>query len=211
MVLYAKFKINGGYFTMKSKKKQDGVGRSLRDAKLVFTGKHISVQKIQDDTLTVHYITPEILSSRQGLWIPQWVNELGLSGLNKEIFAIILGFNTSCKVFSGSIAYLERQTGFSRRTIIRELRYLVDRGNIFKKEIAGKGALYIVDPSILVKIARRGIFSKLSKDYNLYYLAHKVLSNEQLEQYNIYPPDLRASLYDIPQVVKDDIEDAGNE
>lgn len=130
-----------------------------------------------------------VINSREGLWIPQWVNELGLKGLGKELFAIILGFNTACKVFSGSLAYLEGKTGFGRRAIIKELKLLVDCGYLVKKEVVGIGCKYLVNPTILLKIARGSMLTKLSKGYNLYRLVSKVLSDKELECYNIFPKE----------------------
>ena len=71
------------------------------------------------------------------------LNELGLSGTDLQVFAIIHGFSHAEEnEFAGSIQYLCDFTGTSRPTIINSLKRLVELGYIAKRELTINGVTF---------------------------------------------------------------------
>ena len=68
-----------------------------------------------------------------------WMREMGLKGLQLDLYAIIYGFcQDNGSAFYGTISYLEEFTGFSRRAVIDALNDLVGKGYI-RKDIEDLG------------------------------------------------------------------------
>ena len=68
-----------------------------------------------------------------------WMREMGLKGLQLDLYAIIYGFcQDNGSAFYGTISYLEEFTGFSRRAVIDALNDLVGKGFI-RKDIEDLG------------------------------------------------------------------------
>lgn len=66
------------------------------------------------------------------LW---FVTELKLTGCDKDIFSIIYGFNVDSDTeFKGSLSYLEKWTGASRRTVQRSIGKLIELHYIKKRQ-----------------------------------------------------------------------------
>lgn len=63
------------------------------------------------------------------------INDLGLSGIELDVYAIIYGFSQDGKSeFTGSVKCLEEWTGKTKKTIIETLKSLVSKGYIKKRE-----------------------------------------------------------------------------
>lgn len=63
------------------------------------------------------------------------INELGLKGNELIIYAIIYGFSQAeGQVFNGSLQYLAEWTNSTKQGVIKNLKSLVDKGYIVKKE-----------------------------------------------------------------------------
>ena len=63
------------------------------------------------------------------------VKELGLKGLEKDVYAIIYGFSQAeNQTFTGSLQYLADWTNSSKQGILKVLNSLMDKGLICKKE-----------------------------------------------------------------------------
>ena len=74
------------------------------------------------------------------LW---FVTELKLTGCDKDVFSIIYGFNIDGETeFKGSISYIEKWTGASRRTVQRSLNKLVELNYITKREEYINGVVF---------------------------------------------------------------------
>lgn len=73
--------------------------------------------------------------------------ELGLKGLEKELYAIIYGFSQDGESeFYGSLVYLSRITGATKRGIQKALTTLVNDGKLTKREVAGESSKYRAVP-----------------------------------------------------------------
>lgn len=70
------------------------------------------------------------------------VEDLKLTGNRLIIYAIIHGFSKDGEWFCGSIGYLCKRSGASRRGVIYDLEFLVREGFIEKKERPHKGIKY---------------------------------------------------------------------
>lgn len=72
------------------------------------------------------------------------INELGLSGNELMVYAIIYGFSQSgdSQRFSGSLQYLINWTNSSRTTVIRSLNTLLEKGYIHKHETVINGVKF---------------------------------------------------------------------
>ncbi len=70
------------------------------------------------------------------------VNELGLKGIKRDIYAIIYGFTQNYETkFNGSLSYFQEFTGASRQSVITALKELVEADLIYKEHIKN-GCLY---------------------------------------------------------------------
>lgn len=68
-----------------------------------------------------------------------WMREMGLKGLQLDLYAIIYGFcQDNGSAFYGTISYLEEFTGFSRRAVIDALNDLVGK-RFIRKDIEDLG------------------------------------------------------------------------
>lgn len=68
-----------------------------------------------------------------------WMREMGLKGLQLDLYAIIYGFcQDNSSAFYGTISYLEEFTGFSRRAVIDALNDLVGK-RFIRKDIEDLG------------------------------------------------------------------------
>ena len=65
-------------------------------------------------------------------------SKLGLSGPQKDIYAIIYGFAKNGEAFTGSRKYLSAWTGSSLSTIDLALAELTEKGYIVKNKCGGK-------------------------------------------------------------------------
>lgn len=77
--------------------------------------------------------------------VHKWMlSELGLSGTELSLYAIIHGFSQpgSDQCFSGGINYLSEMTGKDRSSVIRNLQSLVSKGHLEKKEIDRNGVKF---------------------------------------------------------------------
>ena len=70
------------------------------------------------------------------------VENLKLTGNRLIIYAIIYGFSKDDEWFRGSIGYLCKKSGASRRAVIYDLGYLVQEGLLEKNERPHKGIKY---------------------------------------------------------------------
>ena len=69
-------------------------------------------------------------------------DELGLSGVDLLLYAIIYGFSQDGKsCFAGSTKYLQEWTGASEDSVLRHLKKMTDDGILIKKEYQSTGAL----------------------------------------------------------------------
>lgn len=75
--------------------------------------------------------------------IPEWMIELGITGNRVLVFAIIYGYSKDGGWFQGSISYLCKRTGMSRRSVLRALQSLVDDGFLLKRDRPLKGMKYV--------------------------------------------------------------------
>ena len=87
------------------------------------------------------------------------INELGLSGTDLMIYAIIFGFSQTNPgdVFNGSLTYLEKATGKSRKTVIKSLNHLADNKFIFKEiyyQNKVKRCKYFINIEVVEKVHR---------------------------------------------------------
>lgn len=94
-------------------------------------------------------------------------SELGLKGIDKEIFAIIYGFSQGDNTFNGSLSYLEELTGYSRPTVIGSLKSLVGRGLLAKKEIFRNGQKYCVYKAVMPNNAKQGSKIGSNEDFDI--------------------------------------------
>lgn len=94
-------------------------------------------------------------------------SELGLKGIDKEIFAIIWGFSQGNNTFNGSLSYLEELTGYSRPTVIGALKGLVCRGLLVKKEIFRNGQKLCVYKAVLPDNVRQGSKIGSNEDFDI--------------------------------------------
>ena len=63
------------------------------------------------------------------------IRELNLKGNELIIYAIIYGFTQAeNQVFNGSLEYLSQWTNSSKQTVLTNLKSLLDKGLIVKKE-----------------------------------------------------------------------------
>lgn len=75
--------------------------------------------------------------------IRSWMIELGLSGNELIVFALINGFSMDGKsTFNGGLEYLCNQTGIARRTAINCLKRLTEAGMIKKTSVKKNGVDY---------------------------------------------------------------------
>lgn len=75
--------------------------------------------------------------------IRPWMVELGLSGNELIVFALINGFSMDGKsTFNGGLEYLCNQTGIARRTVINCLKRLTEAGLIKKTSVTKNGVDY---------------------------------------------------------------------
>ena len=65
------------------------------------------------------------------------ITELGLSGCQLLIYAIIAGFTETSGTFSGGVRYFEKEYGFSHPTVCRVIRGLIDKGLVVKNYEGG--------------------------------------------------------------------------
>ena len=93
--------------------------------------------------------------------------ELGLKGIDKEIFAIIWGFSQGNNTFNGSLSYLEELTGYSRPTVIGALKGLVSRGLLVKKEIFRNGQKLCVYKAVLPDGVEQGSKIGSNEDFDI--------------------------------------------
>lgn len=93
--------------------------------------------------------------------------ELGLKGIDKEIFAIIWGFSQGNNTFNGSLSYLEELTGYSRPTVIGALKGLVGRGLLVKKEIFRNGQKLCVYKAVLPNGVEQGSKIGSNEDFDI--------------------------------------------
>ena len=80
------------------------------------------------------------------------INELGLRGSEKDVFAVIFSFAESCGVYTGGLQYLCRRTGATKPTVITCLRRLLEKDLLRKQERIEKGVRlceYRIDPRTL--------------------------------------------------------------
>lgn len=70
------------------------------------------------------------------------VEKLGLTNSRLFIYAIIYGFSKNGEWFQGSLSYLCKKTGLSRRCVIETLNSLVGDGLIIKRKRPYKGIHY---------------------------------------------------------------------
>ena len=71
------------------------------------------------------------------------VNNLGLSGNNLIVYAIIYGFSqTEEQYFSGSIRYLCEWTNSTKQGLYKNLKYLCDKGYLEKKSETINGVIF---------------------------------------------------------------------
>lgn len=66
------------------------------------------------------------------------ITELGLSGCQLLIYAIISSFTESSGAFTGGVIYFEKEYGFRHQTVCYALRSLVKTGLVYKKYEGGK-------------------------------------------------------------------------
>ena len=72
----------------------------------------------------------------QYYYIQSWMTtELNLKGLEKEIFAIIYGFQVNNQECHCSLSEFAKTTGYSIRHVVRALKRLIDDKYIIKEEI----------------------------------------------------------------------------
>lgn len=75
--------------------------------------------------------------------IRPWMIEMGLSGNELIVFALINGFSMDGKsTFNGGLEYLCNQTGIARRTAINCLKRLTEAGMIKKTSVTKNGVDY---------------------------------------------------------------------
>lgn len=94
-------------------------------------------------------------------------SELGLKGIDKEIFAIIWGFSQGNNTFNGSLSYLEELTGYSKPTVIGSLKMLVGRGLLVKKEIFRNGQKLCVYKAVLPDGIEQGSKIASNEDFDI--------------------------------------------
>lgn len=85
-----------------------------------------------------------MINNNNFISIQGWmVNDLQLSGIDLLVYAIIYGFSQDGEsVFSGTLQYLQEWTGASKRTVMRSLQELCDRGLVEKSNRTGMSNVY---------------------------------------------------------------------
>lgn len=70
------------------------------------------------------------------------INELGLKGIKRDVYAIIYGFTQNYDTkFNGSLTYLQEFTGASRQSIVAALKELTEE-ELIEKEVVKNGCRY---------------------------------------------------------------------
>lgn len=83
------------------------------------------------------------------------ITRLGLKGTPLQMYAIIYGFTQDGKsCFDGSLTYLEEFTNTTRKTVIKALKELVDRGLLRKTERLENGQKFVTYKADLRKLSR---------------------------------------------------------
>ena len=59
--------------------------------------------------------------------------ELGLTGITREVYAVLFAFYKNGLAFNGSVSYLAKFIGVSRQTIFKALNSLVEKELILKQ------------------------------------------------------------------------------
>ena len=93
--------------------------------------------------------------------------ELGLKGIDKEIFAIIWGFSQGNNTFNGSLAYLSEWTGYTKQRICDVLKILVGRGLLVKEEIFRNGQKLCVYKAVLPDGVEQGSKIASNEDFDI--------------------------------------------
>lgn len=86
----------------------------------------------------------QVLKNENYCNIQGWmVKELGLSGNNLIVYAIIYGFSqTDEQYFSGSLRYLSEWTNSTKQGVLKNLKYLCDNGYLEKKTEIINGIIF---------------------------------------------------------------------
>ena len=95
------------------------------------------------------------------------VSELGLKGLERELYAIIYGFSQGNNTFNGSLAYLSEWTGYTKQRICDVLKGLVSRGLLVKKEIFRNGQKLCVYKAVLPSGVEKGSKIGSNEDFDI--------------------------------------------
>lgn len=103
--------------------------------------------------------------------------ELGLKGIDKEIYAIVWGFSQGENTFNGSLSYLEEITGYSRPTVVSSLKKLVKKGLLVKKDIFRDGQKFCVYRALASENKAEGSKMELKIDFD-YQMAKDSASSE---------------------------------
>lgn len=104
--------------------------------------------------------------------------ELGLKGIDKEIYAIVWGFSQGDNTFNGSLSYLEEITGYSRPTVVSSLKKLVKRGLLVKKDIFRDGQKFCAYRAVASENKAEGSEKGLEIDFD-YQMAKDSASSEK--------------------------------
>lgn len=104
--------------------------------------------------------------------------ELGLKGIDKEIYAIVWGFSQGENTFNGSLSYLEEITGYSRPTVVSSLKKLVKKGLLVKKDIFRDGQKFCAYRAVASENKAEGSKTELEIDFD-YQMAKDSASSEK--------------------------------
>lgn len=94
------------------------------------------------------------------------INRLGLKGTPLQMYAIIYGFTQDGKsAFDGSLTYLQDFTNTSRKTVVKALKELVDKGYLRRRVRFVDGVKYVTykaDLKVVEKL-HQGVVEKLHR------------------------------------------------
>lgn len=137
------------------------------------------------------------------------VTDLGLSGNDLVIYALIYGFSQDGKsVFSGSLKYISAFTGISKQSVVRVLARLIGGGLIEKKDRGSEEqntycATKASQESLPSKESLQGVVTKVDTPYNITSINNvsgsitntnnnkKILSNDNREKVDVSASDVK--------------------